>query len=65
MDGYKLFRRDWQGNRGNAVSLYVTDCFDCIELNDCEDQVEYFWVKMRGKANNADILLGVCYRPFN
>ena len=23
------------------------------------------WVKMRGKANKADILLGICYRPSN
>jgi len=44
------------------VALCVRDCFDCIELNDC-DKVECLWVKMRGKANKADILLGVCYRP--
>jgi len=47
------------------VSLYVRDCFDCIELDDCDDKVECLWVKMRGKANKADILLGVCYRPPN
>jgi len=23
------------------------------------------WVKIRGKANKADILLGICYRPLN
>jgi len=51
--------------RGGGVSLYVQDCFDCIELNDCGDRVECLWVKMRGKANKADILLGVCYRPPN
>jgi len=45
------------------VALYVRDCFDCIELNNCDDKVECLWVKMRGKANKADILLGVCYRP--
>ena len=47
------------------MALYVRDCFDCIELDDCDDNVECFWVKMRGKANKADILLGVCYRPSN
>jgi len=43
----------------------VRDCFDCIELKDNDDKVECLWVKMRGKANKADILLGVCYRPPN
>ena len=65
MDGYKLFRRDRQGRRGGGGTLYVRECFDCIELNDGDDRVECLWVKMRGKANKADILLGVCYRPPN
>jgi len=47
------------------VALYVRDCFDCTELNDCDDKVRRLSVKMRGKANKADILLGVCYRPPN
>ncbi|GAB0210334.1 hypothetical protein GRJ2_003499200 [Grus japonensis] len=62
MDGYKLFRRDRQGRRGGGVALYVRECFDCLELDDCDDKVECLWVRMRGKA---DILLGVCYRPPN
>jgi len=45
------------------VALYIRDCFDCIELKDCDDNVECLWVKMKGKANKADILLGVCCRP--
>jgi len=64
-DDYKIFRRDRRGKRGSGVALYVRDCFDCIELDDCDDKVECLWVKMRGKANKADILLGVCYRPPN
>jgi len=51
--------------RGGGVTLDVRDCFDCIQLNYCDDKVECLWVKMRGKANKADILLGVCYRPPN
>jgi len=47
------------------VALYFRDCFNCIELNDCDDQVKSLWVKMGGKANKADILLGICYRPLN
>jgi len=65
MDGYRLFRRDRQRKRGGGVALYVRGCFDCIELNDCDDKVKYLWVKMRGKANKADVLLGVCCRTPN
>ncbi|GAB0183989.1 hypothetical protein GRJ2_000864200 [Grus japonensis] len=65
MDGYKLFRGDGQGRRGGGAALYVRECFDCIELNNCGDKVECLWVRMRGRAHKADILLGVCYRPPN
>ena len=47
------------------MDLYVRECFGCIELNGCDGKVERLWVMMRGKANKADILLGVCYRPPN
>jgi len=47
MDGYKLFRRDRRGKRGGGVALYVRDCCDCIELDDCDDKVECLWVKMK------------------
>jgi len=43
--------------RGDGVALYVRDCFDCIELKNCDHKVECLLVKMRGKANKADILL--------
>jgi len=55
MDGYKLFRRDRQGRRGGGVSLYVREHFNCLELDDGDDRVECLWVRMRGKANKADI----------
>jgi len=48
-----------------GVALYVRNCFDCVELNDCDGKVGYLWVRMRGKAKKADSLLGVCYRPPN
>ncbi|KAF1425232.1 hypothetical protein FQV24_0000448, partial [Spheniscus mendiculus] len=65
MDGYKLFRRDRQGRRGGGVALYVRDCFDCLELDDGDNRVECLWVRIREKANKADIMVGVCYRPPN
>ena len=65
MDGYKLFRRDRRGRRGGGVALYVRECLDSLELNDGDDRVECLWVRIRGKANKADIVVGVCYRPPN
>ncbi|KAK4828900.1 hypothetical protein QYF61_001458 [Mycteria americana] len=65
IDGYKLFRRDRQGRRGGGVALYVRECFDCLELNDGDDRVECLWVRIRGKASKAGIVVGVCYRPPN
>ncbi|KAK4820811.1 LOW QUALITY PROTEIN: hypothetical protein QYF61_007205 [Mycteria americana] len=65
MDGYKLFRRDRQGRRGGGWLCLLGECFHCVELSDYDNKVECLWVRMRGKANKADILLGVCYRPPN
>jgi len=36
MDGYKLFRREKRGKRCGGVALYVRDCFDCTELDNCD-----------------------------
>ncbi|KAK4827614.1 LOW QUALITY PROTEIN: hypothetical protein QYF61_019539 [Mycteria americana] len=65
MDGYKFFRRDRRGRRGGGVALYVRECLDSLEVNDGDDRVECLWVRIRGKANKADIVVGVCYRPPN
>ena len=65
VDGYKIFRRERQGKRGGGVALYVRECFDCLELNDGDDKVECVWVRISGKANKADTMVGVCYRPPN
>ncbi|KAK4824521.1 hypothetical protein QYF61_016101 [Mycteria americana] len=65
MDGYKLFRRDRRGRRGGGVALYVRERLDSLELDDGDDRVECLWVRIRGKANKADIVVGVCYRPPN
>ena len=45
------------------MALYVRECFDCTGLHDCDDKVECLWVRMRGEADKADIVLGVRYRP--
>ena len=58
MDGYKLFRKDRQGRRGSGVALYVKECFEVIELMTGDNKVESLWVKIRGRADKADILVG-------
>ncbi|KAK4821107.1 hypothetical protein QYF61_013445 [Mycteria americana] len=65
IDGYKLFRRDRRGRRGGGVALYIRECLDNLELDDGDNRVECLWVRIRGKANKADIVVGVCYRPPN
>ncbi|RMC21416.1 hypothetical protein DUI87_02282 [Hirundo rustica rustica] len=65
LNSYKLFRRDRQGRRGGRVALYIKQTFDTVGIETKEDGVECLWVRIKGKANKADILLGVCYRPSN
>ncbi|KAK4810957.1 hypothetical protein QYF61_013365 [Mycteria americana] len=65
MNGYKIFRRDRRGRRGGGVALYIRECLDSLELNDGDDRVECLWVRIKGKANKAGIVVGVCYRPPN
>ena len=65
MDGYKLFRKDRQGRRGGGVALYVKECFEVTDVMGGDDRAESLWIKIRGRADKADILVGICYRPPN
>ncbi|PKU48789.1 mitochondrial fission process protein 1 [Limosa lapponica baueri] len=65
MEGYKLFRRDRQGRRGGGVALYVREDYECVELTEGNGRVECLWVRIKGRASKADIVVGVCYRPPN
>ena len=62
MDGYKLFRGDRQERRGGVVALYFRECFDVVELGTENEKVESIWVRVRGRDNEADILVGDRYR---
>ena len=44
------------------MALYVKECFEVTELMTGDNKVESLWVKIRGRADKADILVGVCYR---
>lgn len=45
--------------------MYIREYFDCVELEDSDNNVECVWcvwVGIRGKANQAGIPVEVCYR---
>ncbi|KAF4803676.1 hypothetical protein TURU_013867 [Turdus rufiventris] len=65
LDGYKPFKRNRKGRRGGGVALYIREAFVAIGIEMNDNQVECLWVRIKGKANKADILLGVCYCPPN
>lgn len=44
---------------------YVRNSFDCLELNDGDARAECLWERIREKANQVDILVGICHRPPN
>jgi len=49
INGYRLFRRDRRGRRGEDVALYIKKWIDCEELplKDGHEQVESLWVRIR------------------
>ncbi|RMC20740.1 hypothetical protein DUI87_01592 [Hirundo rustica rustica] len=51
---------DFQKNQKHTGTTYR---YEGIETK--EDGIECLWVRIKGKANKADILLGVCYRQPN
>jgi len=42
--------------------MYI-NIFDCLELDNGDARVKSLWVRIRQKANKADIIVTVCYRP--
>ena len=42
--------------------LSVRECFAVIELEAQNYQIESLWVRIMGRANKVDVLVGVCYR---
>ncbi|TRZ20739.1 hypothetical protein HGM15179_006364 [Zosterops borbonicus] len=65
LDGYRLFRRDRKGRKAEGVALYIREAFDAVGIETNDAGVECLWVRIKWKANKADILLGVYYCPPN
>lgn len=59
MDSFRLFRRHSKGRRGEELMLHVKEGWDCMQLAVGDDVIESLWVRITGKANNADV--GVCH----
>ena len=45
------------------MALYIKEAFGAMGIESNGDKVKCLWVPIKGKANKADILLGVCYHP--
>lgn len=45
-----------------GMAMYVREFFDCLEHYDGDNRVECLCVRIRGKANRANIMVGNCYR---
>ena len=60
MEGYRLFRKEWQGRRGWGIALYINDQLECMELHLGMDKelAESLWVRMKGSAGAGDITGG-------
>lgn len=61
MDGYRLFERGKQGERGREVTLYVMEGLDCMELMVHNGTIDSLWLGMKGQANCVDVIVN--YRP--
>lgn len=64
MDGYKIFKKDTQG-RSAVVAQNIKECFGYQTFEDVDERVKYLWVRVRGKADKPDIVVGVPHRPPN
>jgi len=62
MEGYRLFKKVRQGRRGGGVALYVNDQLECTEihLGMDEELTESLWVRIKGRTETGDIIVGVC-----
>jgi len=65
IDGYKCFRKDRQGKRRGGVALYIDVLLESLELHlrIHEDLTESLWARVKGKAGEGVIVVGICYRP--
>lgn len=57
--------RQSAGGKGlprQCQTYYVMESFDYLELNDGDNSIECLWVRIRGKVNKTNIMVGVYYK---
>lgn len=66
VEGYRLFRSDWQVGQEKGGALYVNVQLECVELYKGMDEelAESLWIRMKGRGGRGDVM-GVCYRPYD
>ena len=64
-EGYNLFRKDRQEQRGGGVVLYIKDSLKAVVSSNLTDSnfQESMWCMIR--SNNEPVLIGVIYRSPN
>lgn len=50
------------GKAGKVYALYIKEGLHCTVIAVGDNIVENLWAKIRGKTNNADVVVGVFYR---
>lgn len=45
------------------VALYEIQGLECTELTVGNGTAESLWVRIKEQTNNANVIVGVCYRP--
>ena len=62
MDSYSLFRSERQDRQGGGIAQYVQEELGCAALAVGDNMVENLCVRIRGKANKVDVVVGIYYR---
>lgn len=45
------------------MAVYFRGCFNCLELSNGNNSVEFLCIRTRGKTNKANVMVGGCYGP--
>jgi len=64
IEGYRLFRRDRWGKRGEGLAPYIKKPIQCEELSlkNSHEYVERLWVRIRDGGEKGNLVVGVYYR---
>ncbi|KAJ7405399.1 mitochondrial fission process protein 1 [Willisornis vidua] len=61
--GLQALQKRQAGKERWRGGFIYRESLDSVELEVINNKVEHLWTRIRAKANKADILVVVCYRP--